>query len=285
MIGNNLNTYALTYKINDRIKTVDVRSKYFRRGENIFEFSDANLYKNTELLQQGYVIVNLPKNWYGQMLLSITKYIQELLAKNGVKVDNNFCLENYHVYVNDEIHQKVVDEFRAGMFGVGGIDLKHLGIPYEKFDEFVNASIQSSRALSCHYKRYGVSLKHFWIRIIRPNSNDNNPPHKDSHLKRNRDMVITFLPVVGCNENSSLPIIPCSHIELESDYIISASPSYVNGKRFNVPAIVHRDKGLDLITPNPQQGQLMIFTPYLIHGGGVNYNKNTTRISIETRFY
>jgi ectoine hydroxylase-related dioxygenase (phytanoyl-CoA dioxygenase family) len=40
-----------------------------------------------------------------------------------------------------------------------------------------------------------------------------------------------------------------------------------------------------MITPNPSLGEVMIFTPHLIHGGGVNYNQDTTRVSLEMRFF
>jgi ectoine hydroxylase-related dioxygenase (phytanoyl-CoA dioxygenase family) len=94
-----------------------------------------------------------------------------------------------------------------------------------------------------------------------------------------------YLPLAGSDENSSLPIIPKSHLEKESEYIISDSPCYVNGKKYTVPCIVHRNKGLDMITPNPNEGEIMIFTPNLIHGGGVNNNPNSTRVSLEMRFF
>ena len=74
-------------------------------------------------------------------------------------------------------------------------------------------------------------------------------------------------------------------MELESEYIVSGSPCYVKGKRFTVPAVVHRDGGLNLITPNPQEKEIMIFDPHCIHGGGINSNKNTTRVSLEMRFF
>ena len=153
-------------------------------------------------------------------------------------------------------------------------------------DEFVCSTISANRPISCKIKRFGlIPYGKFWIRIVRPNSNDNNPPHKDSHLKRLRKCVNIYLPLDGSNSNSSLPLVPKSHNEKETNYIISSSPCYVNSKKNTVPCIVHRDKGLDMICPNPSNKEIMIFTPHLIHGGGVNSNQDTTRVSLEMRFF
>jgi prepilin-type N-terminal cleavage/methylation domain-containing protein len=61
-----------------------------------------------------------------------------------------------------------------------------------------------------------------------------------------------------------------------------AIPSFLQSKNEATVAAV---KGLNLITPNPGPEQVMVFTPYTIHGGGYNFNKDTTRVSLEMRFW
>ena len=39
-----------------------------------------------------------------------------------------------------------------------------------------------------------------------------------------------------------------------------------------------------MICPNPSPTQLMLFSPYLIHGCSFNNNDDVTRISVEIRF-
>ena len=39
-----------------------------------------------------------------------------------------------------------------------------------------------------------------------------------------------------------------------------------------------------MICPNPNINQIMLFSPYLIHGCSNNNNDNITRISLEMRF-
>lgn len=278
-----MNTYSLSYKVNNRESRFDVTSEYFKRGLSEVQFQNP-LFDDAFFLENGYMIEKMPAGWHDIIIDAITSYLKNSLSVLGIKTDN-FQLDKYHTYVDDESHQKVVDSFRGGMDGTNGIPIELLGIAIPEFDAFINKTIKSNRPVSIHYNKNGYSVKKFWIRIIRPNTNDNNPPHKDSHIERNRNMVISFYPIAGCNENSSLPIIPKSHAESESGYIVSASPSYVEGKMFNVPAIVHRNNGLNLVTPNPKEGEILIFTPELIHGGGINFNTDTTRISLEMRYF
>ena len=54
---------------------------------------------------------------------------------------------------------------------------------------------------------------------------------------------------------------------------------------FSVPVIVETSPKIKLVRPNPKKGQMLIFSPNIIHGGGINDNKNLTRIRIELRFW
>ena len=72
--------------------------------------------------------------------------------------------------------------------------------------------------------------------------------------------------------------------ESDREYIVSESPCYIYGKSNTVPCIVHREKGLNLFTPNPSQEEILLFSSHLIHGGGINDNADTTRVSLEMRF-
>jgi hypothetical protein len=71
----------------------------------------------------------------------------------------------------------------------------------------------------------------------------------------------------------------------EQDIIKTSGNTRVNGLKYTVPAIISAVNGLNLITPNPTFTQAMFFTPYAIHGGGMNFNSDTTRMSLEIRFW
>ena len=55
-------------------------------------------------------------------------------------------------------------------------------------------------------------------------------------------------------------------------------------KKYSVDAIVASKMPIEMIRPNPSICQLMLFSPYLIHGCAENNNENMTRISLEVRF-
>lgn len=272
--------YSLNFKINKKPFNFDVKSKGFYRGQPVCKIQNP-VYSNQNILEDGYVIKQFPKEWFSAIRKSVSNILSDALGN-----PKGFELKSYHKFVDDVSHKKVMDTFRAGTLGIGGIHLDRLGIDYLGFDKWIN-DVTKSKNLSCVYTKCNglINIKHFWIRVVRPNSGDNNPPHKDTHVKRIKDNVNIYLPLAGSDCNSSLPLIPKTHMELESEYIISNSPCYVGDRRFTVPSIVHRNKGLNLITPNPKEKEIMIFDPNCIHGGGINSNKDTTRISLEMRFF
>lgn len=278
-----LNNYAFTYKINDRDVSLEALSKYFKRGKNEITFKKP-FFKDEEMIESGVIIRRFSQEWFSNIKEAITSFIAYQLKNNNVDT-TNFTLDKYHKYVNNNIHAKIVSSFRGGALGIGGIHLDKLGIPYKELDSFINSEVNSTSKLSCVCHRLLVPIKLFWIRIVRPNITDNNPPHKDTHVGRIQKCINIYLPLAGSDHNSSLPLIPKTHIENESEYIISDSPCFINNKRYTVPAVVHRNNGLNMITPNPRQGEVMIFTPHLIHGGGANHNNDTTRVSLEMRFF
>jgi hypothetical protein len=280
-----MNSYALSFKINNSIKEFEVQAKNFQRGSDEVIFNDA-LFNNAEMQKNGYIIENLPSAWYKKINKAITDYIINKLKINSVDVPSSFDLGKYHTYVNDDIHQKIVSDIGyKGFFKSPGIPIEVLDIDPVAFDNFVTHAVDGNFSLKAQIRFLGFKERVFWLRIVRPGSGDNNPPHKDVHIKRIKDNVNVYLPLAGSNENSSLPLIPGTHTENERNYIVSSAPCYVNGKKFTVPAVVHRNNGLNMITPNPALGQVMIFTPNLIHGGGVNSNTDQTRVSVEMRFF
>ena len=42
---------------------------------------------------------------------------------------------------------------------------------------------------------------------------------------------------------------------------------------------------LTLVRPNPGPNEVLVFSPYLIHGGAFNQQTDTTRVSLEMRFW
>ena len=117
-------------------------------------------------------------------------------------------------------------------------------------------------------------------------NNDFNPCHRDVYLDFYRNTVNIYLPVIGSTDNTSLKIQPGSHKWSESETIVTKGGAFFKStnKKYSVDAIVASKQPLEMIRPNPNEEQLMLFSPYLIHGCADNNNENTTRISLEVRF-
>jgi ectoine hydroxylase-related dioxygenase (phytanoyl-CoA dioxygenase family) len=59
----------------------------------------------------------------------------------------------------------------------------------------------------------------------------------------------------------------------------------MNGIKYNVPTIlkIEGKKKIFFKVPKLKAGQVLIFSPYLIHGFGYNFSKKKTRSALEFR--
>jgi len=228
--------------------------------------------------KQGYSIVDaFSLEDFKRLKTSMTNNIVKAIAVHVKDFDaSNFKLEDYHKIVNtDELHNKVIDITRNLENEDFDFDIDALA---SRFGDILGYDLTS------YVEELGKS--HVQIRLSRPNSLDINPPHRDGYLSYWADIINVWIPIVGCNENSSLPVYPESHLIPESQILRTASKgAKINGNTYYVPCILETRKGkIEMIRPNPKQGEAIIFTPFLIHGSAVNKNEDVTRISLELRF-
>ena len=78
-----------------------------------------------------------------------------------------------------------------------------IGIITNNLSEFMNLKLTS------WIKQ--LKRSHIQLRINRPRTYDINPPHRDGYIDAFKDVLNIWLPISGCNENTSLPVIPGSH--------------------------------------------------------------------------
>jgi hypothetical protein len=272
----NINTTPIRLNVlSEDIKRGSEEISYLKDGRSIYSDWEDDGFKIVDFLN-----IDLFSKFYDFINSYFTKNLQKLTNFNT----SIFKLEKYHDFVDDSLHLKFLRYIAAGSFGINGIPLKMLPFDYNLFNDLVSENCRKD--FTCKKRFYGLFVSnHFWIRVVRPNKNDNNPPHRDCELKRNKKIVNIYAPIAGSNEFSSLPIIPGSHFWADSNLTFTKGKTYVEGVKFTNPAIVKSKLGLNMITPNPELGKLMIFTPYAIHGGGKNLNKDLTRISLEMRFW
>jgi len=228
---------------------------------------DTNLLQNTNFDDKGYSILNIE---------NFEDLLQNLIKTQIFKITNKeFNLSDYHKVITNEEHNIILNSMPYK---------KDINKDIKKFCEYIEKYL--SNILNYKIKIFNGDL---WFRICRPTSiceNDFNPCHKDVYLDFYRNIVNIYLPIVGSNELSSLTIQPGSHKWNENLTKITQGGAYFpsNNKKYSVDAIVASKQPLKMIRPNPNKGQILLFSPYLIHGCASNYNLDITRISLEVRF-
>ena len=256
----------------------DVEGEFFWGKDEVLFEEKNNVISKVDWTNQGYSVVSIfSKEEFESLKNSIKDNLLKAFMENGVEVDEeSFELEKYHDYVaSNELHNKIISITRNLEVSDFDLDLSTIA---QRFGDILGYKF------STFVPELGKS--HVQIRISRPNSLDINPPHKDGYLSYWKDIINVWIPIVGCNEKSSLPVFPGSHFINENDVLRTESKgAHINGNTYYVPCILEvKNKEMKMIRPNPKQGEALIFSPFLIHGAAINGNQDLTRISLELRF-
>lgn len=264
--------------IDDKSYRFEVEGIFFW-GENelLFNTKDSIISKMT-WSDVGYNIVKIfDEDEFLRLKESITKNIINAIGLANINFNSQeFTLEKYHkIVTNDELHNIVINTTRNLENSNFDFDIEML---VKKFENILGFKLTS----------WIEELKksHIQIRINRPHSLDINPPHRDGYLSYWKDIINVWIPIEGCNKNSSLPVFPKSHLIPENKIFRTKSKgAKINGNTYFVPCILKTNMGeLKMLRPNPKYGEALIFSPYLIHGAAINNNENETRVSLELRF-
>lgn len=232
---------------------------------------DDNLLENTSFNQRGWDVQSLlqPED-FQRLHAGVFTLIRLALSAEGTEISDSSSLENYHDWVGDTLHERMVERISNLPIGVLPISLDILP---SRIGEMVEIPVNT---LNPH-----TNLNIFHIRIIRPGKSDFNPIHKDVWLPRLRNAVNLYLPLCGSNQHSSLPVISGSQWWKEDE--IERTESGFRG--FTVPTALSCKAEYMLERPHVPDGHGLVFSPYLLHGGADNGNENQTRISLEMRFF
>lgn len=254
-----------------------------RGGPQVLLDEDDDLTAGTAWSDDGYTIVPLLSGLQAAALRTeITALVVELLEEAGTDPGPDFELEHYHEAVDDATHEIVVRRSQLG-FGIERLPIRA--------DSIVAAASRAcNKGLSVRWPSVGQAEnpsdpeERFCIRIARPNLPDNNPPHRDVWLDRLRNAVNLYLPVCGSGTRSALGLVPGSHRWREADLERTRSGAKIDGRSYSVPSVTTAPGGVRLIRPNPSTRELLVFSPYLVHGGARNFD-NGTRVSLEMRLW
>ncbi|WP_053991463.1 phytanoyl-CoA dioxygenase family protein [Mangrovimonas sp. TPBH4] len=264
--------------IDDKPFSFDVEGAFFWGEEEVLYSESKSPISKANWKDIGYAVVKaFTGEEFEELRKSVTQNILNAIRTNNIDFDEvTFSLSRYHeVVTTDEMHNKVINITR--------------NLELEDFDFDINLLVERfGNILGCKLTSWVEELQksHIQIRISRPESLDINPPHRDGYLSYWEDIINVWIPVEGSNEKSSLPVLPKSHLLPENEILRTESKgAKINGNIYYVPCILETKNGImEMVRPNPKQGEALIFSPFLIHGAAVNENNNLTRVSLELRF-
>ncbi|HEX5171149.1 MAG TPA: phytanoyl-CoA dioxygenase family protein [Cyclobacteriaceae bacterium] len=267
----------MRYEVNGRA------IEYFSEGEKqvgkpiVLSERDIDLTKNTAWHQQGYTVKEVFSSCdeYTRFQEEARKLLVNRWRDAGLIIAHHFTLEKYHeATTTQELHLSAIEQTKL-------LPVKEFPLGIELLEERISSII--GEQLRAHNPFDDQRIFHF--RVIRPESGDNNPLHRDVWLEDYKDCINLYIPIAGSDEQSSLILVPGSHLWPDSKIEKTKHGAIINKQRFNVPAVTNIFGPFEMIRPNPQPGEVLVFSPYLIHGGAVNLNPNKTRISIEVRLW
>ena len=267
---------SVVYQVDQSRVSLDIEGETSFGGDYCLLLQDDDLTKNLDWHDAGYTIEKfLSSEDFEIFREKIRKKILGLVEEMTGAILSD--VQKYHQVVNEEQHEEILsrtyNEFRFSQLDIDKGQLE------KRIEEILGFSVTTKNPWG------KLDPDVFHLRVVRPDSGDNNPFHRDVWLDRLRNAINIYVPLWGSDINSSLPLVPGSHKWKECEIERTSEGAKINGKIFSVPAVVGAKREMSAIRPNPNLGDFMLFSPYLIHGGGKNMNSDTTRFSLELRFW
>lgn len=245
-------------------------------GDKVLLDDAIDLTSGTPWSKTGYVVSPLlEESIYSQFEDRAKTLLLRLWRESGLAVSNNFQLDQYHHLASTkEAHLAAVAKTKL-------ISIDDLPISIARIENRISELCKVPLVARNPFDKLSV----FHFRVVRPHSNDHNPLHRDVWLADYANCINLYIPITGSNERSSLSLIPGSHHWPENKTGRTPEGAVVDGIQFNVPAVTEIKEPHEIVRPNPRRNEVLVFSPYLIHGGAANLNPDQTRISIELRLW
>jgi len=266
----------MNYRVNKASLSYHVQNKTILGSDEVLLNKAIDLTGKFNWAEKGFTI----EPFYGEdKYISFRKeteqFILSLWKKAGLTIDKDFPLEKYHqLAIDQEVHLAAVEQTKL-------ISTEYFPLGIHQLEERISEICKEQLHVRNPFDNQSV----FHFRVIRPHSKDNNPLHRDVWLEDYSDCINLYIPIAGSNIDSSLIIAPGSHRWPESKIERTLSGAEINEIKFNVPAVAKIDGEVEFIRPDPGLNEVLVFSPYLIHGGASNLNNEFTRISIEIRLW
>ena len=274
--------YAYTINEKDFEVILNDHQNYDFGEKEILSEKFGDLTAKKDWFEDGFKIIN-SANFYDAVDLysATTEAVKKIIDDLNPNIPlDQFKLEDYHNYVDDDLHSEVIKLTRRIFPKDLRIDVNKI---VEAFGEYMGTTLSFANP---------VTKEEHWMiaRINKPHSKNFNTVHKDIYEVYDSygtipRMVNVWVPICGVGDNSSLPVAPGSH-KLPEDVIKrTRAGSSMNGNHYSVASIMQWGGGRNLITPVPKRDEFLIFSSHLIHGIAYNANMNETRVSFEFRLY
>ena len=139
-------------------------------------------------------------------------------------------------------------------------------------------------------KKFRLYKEKVEFRVVRPNYDDNNEFHRDHWFPYFTPLMNVYLPMWK-QLYSAMCVVPFSHKWSDEDVKPTftfeeskAGKKFIgkNGVAYSVPSIASSRKEIKPHRPDVVEGDFMLFSPLMIHGGGSNSSIHT-RFSFEIR--
>lgn len=266
----------MEYTVNGKRLSYDTRGERSWGDDRVLLEEAVDLTSSTQWHVKGFTIEPfLDQNTFDTFGKQTRALLFDCWSKAGLHPAFDFPLDQYHTLVKDfKEHLAAVERTKL-------LSVQDFPIPVRLLEDRVSQICGQPLEVRNPYD--GQRIFHF--RVIRPQQGDNNPLHRDIWLPDYDDCINLYIPIAGSNERSSLILVPGSHLWAESRIERTNSGAEINGLKYNVPAVTSIKGAYTIERPNPRQNEVLVFSPYLLHGGAVNLNANATRISIEIRLW
>lgn len=221
---------------------------------------------------KGYVIIDVfSRSEHLKNKKKINRYLANILKIKKKKV---FDIINYHHFINDKNHLEIVKQTRNLEPQIFDSIKKKI---FSKISNEYKISFEKNKNLE---KEIAI------LRLNRPGGiKDLNPPHRDGYLNYWAKSLNIWYMISGSFNSCSLPIVPKSHLYNEKYLTVTKPGCFMNGIKYNVPTIlkITGKKKIFFKVPKLKPGQVLVFSPFLIHGFGYNFSKKKTRSALEFR--
>ncbi len=264
-------------KINNKEISLDIQGEKSYGSNEILLKSDEDLTRLTPWTHLGYSVEPfLDKNSFKLLISGLRSFFNKQIESVLGAIPKDFKAEDYHRLngLNQSLHLEIMKRCTQ--------------LPYSDFPISVHlilARIEQTLKIPLSITNPHNGWERFHIRTVRPKSDDFNPLHRDAWLDRLRNGINLYIPLAGSTDQSSLALIPGSHLWEESMIERTLSGAIMNNSQYKVPALTNVKKEFEFIRPNPSSNEVLIFSPYLLHGASANFNKNETRLSLEMRLW